>query len=242
MLLSGWLAVNFGWQSIFYTFGAFGVVWSVAWLLIIKESPEKDRCMTESEKTFIKTSLQTPGKVNVVRPPWKSIFTSMPVLAIGVANFSYSWGFYTLLTQLPSYMYEILGFDLENSGFLSAVPYIALSLLIFITGYLADWVQVKGFMSVTQVRKYFNNFSFLAQMIFLILAALLTNTKLIITCITLSVGLGAFAISGFLANPLDIAPQFASIIVGYSNSIATLPGLISPVLTGYIVSTPVGLQ
>lgn len=78
-------------------------------------------------------------------------------------------------------------------------------------------------------------------MIFLLLAAYFVDTTLIIVCITLSVGLGAFSMSGYFVNALDIAPQFSSIIIGLSNTFATLPGLVSPVLTGYIVTTPVML-
>jgi MFS transporter, ACS family, solute carrier family 17 (sodium-dependent inorganic phosphate cotransporter), other len=79
MLLSGFLAVNFGWESIFYVFGVAGVVWSVVWLIVVKESPEDDKKMSEKEKNFIKKSLERRGQVNVVKPPWKSIFTSKPV-------------------------------------------------------------------------------------------------------------------------------------------------------------------
>lgn len=78
-------------------------------------------------------------------------------------------------------------------------------------------------------------------MIFLLLAAYFVDTTLIIVCITLSVGLGAFSMSGYFVNALDIAPQFSSIIIGLSNTFATLPGIVSPVLTGYIVTTPVML-
>lgn len=79
MLLSGFLAVNLGWQSIFYVFGGTGAVWWVFWFFIVKESPDDDRYMKESEKKFIKNSLVRQGQVNVVKPPWKSILTSMPV-------------------------------------------------------------------------------------------------------------------------------------------------------------------
>jgi MFS transporter, ACS family, solute carrier family 17 (sodium-dependent inorganic phosphate cotransporter), other len=79
MLLSGFLAVNFGWESIFYVFGVCGLIWSAAWMIIVKESPENDEKMCENEKKYIKKSLARHGQVNVVKPPWKSIFTSMPV-------------------------------------------------------------------------------------------------------------------------------------------------------------------
>lgn len=242
MVGSGWLSAHFTWQSIFYVFGIIGVIWSLTWFAVVKESPEYDAQMSDRERNFIIKSLERQGQVNVVKPPWKKIFTSTPVMAIAVAHFSYTWGFYTLLTQLPSYMNDILNFNLQKSGFISAIPYLVLSILLFVSGYLADWFQVKNYLSVTQVRKYFNNLSFLAQMIFLLMAAYFENPNAIIVCVTLSVGLGAFSISGYLANPLDIAPQFASIIVGISNTFATLPGLISPVLTGYIVLTPVSVS
>lgn len=181
------------------------------------------------------------GQKNVVKPPWRAIFTSHRVYAIAIAHFSYNWGYYTLLTQLPMYMRDILKYDLTKSGILSAVPYIVQTILIFITGYFADWLLVKKILTVTQVRKYFNNTALLGQMTFLLIAAFLTNTTAIIVCISLSVGLGALAMSGYLPNTIDIAPQFGSIILGISNTFATIPGLVSPVLSGFIAVTPVSL-
>ena len=49
-----------------------------------------------------------------VKVPWKAIFTSLPVWAIVVAHFSENWGFYTLLTELPSFLKHRLNFDLSK--------------------------------------------------------------------------------------------------------------------------------
>ena len=38
-------------------------------------------------------------------------------------------------------------------------------------------------------------------------------------------------------NHLDIAPTHASVLMGISNTFATIPGIISPMLTGFIVQT-----
>ena len=44
-----------------------------------------------------------------------------------------------------------------------------------------------------------------------------------------------FAWAGFSVNHLDVAPQYAAILMGISNTIGTIPGIISPAITGYLV-------
>ena len=47
--------------------------------------------------------------------------------------------------------------------------------------------------------------------------------------------LGAFALSGFAVNHLDIGPRYAGILLGFSNTAGTLPGIIGVTLTGMIL-------
>jgi ACS family sodium-dependent inorganic phosphate cotransporter-like MFS transporter 5 len=46
--------------------------------------------------------------------PWGKILTSLPVIAIFVAQTSNAWGLYTLLTELPTYMRTVLHFDIKE--------------------------------------------------------------------------------------------------------------------------------
>ena len=43
--------------------------------------------------------------------PWKSIMTSKAVWAIIVAHFAENWGFYTLLTGMPTFMKVICNLE-----------------------------------------------------------------------------------------------------------------------------------
>lgn len=103
----GWMAENYGWESVFYLTGVLGCVWFFFWMILVKESPESDPYITEEERTYICKSL---GKTSTTKSdvptkvPWKAIFTSKAVYAIVAANFSENWGFYTLLTQLPTFL------------------------------------------------------------------------------------------------------------------------------------------
>lgn len=136
---------------------------------------------------------------------------------------------------------DALGFHLEKTGFMSAVPYLTMGILLGVSGYLADWTQEKGYLTTTQVRRYFNCGAFLAQTVFMMLAAYLLHPVTSMVCITIAVGFGAFAWSGFAVNHLDIAPQYASILMGFGNTWATIPGIVSPLLTGVLVKSGVRL-
>lgn len=133
-----------------------------------------------------------------------------------------------------------MNYDLGKTGFLSALPYLAMGILLLVFGYLADMCQIKGYLTTTQVRRYFNCLGFLVQAVFMLLAAYLLHPVWSLFSIILAVGLGALAWCGFAVNPLDIAPNYASIIFGIQNTVGTLPGIISPTLTGYLVQHKVG--
>ncbi|KAL7051883.1 hypothetical protein ACKWTF_004677 [Chironomus riparius] len=240
-LISGYISDIFGWEWIFYLFGIVSLIWSVLWFTIVYRSPEQDPWITKEEKQFICDSLAEHGgeqAIQITKTPWKKILTSLPVWAIVVAQTSYNWGFHTLLTQLPLFLDEVLAFNLEESSVISAVPYLFLTILVFISGFIADWILKKNLLSITKVRKIFNNSAFILQMLFLMAAAFLVSPTLVIICIILSVGFGAPTSCGYTSNLLDIAPQFSSIISGISSTIASLPGMISPPLSGFIATTP----
>ena len=83
---------------------------------------------------------------------------------------------------------------------------------------------------------------FLSQAAFLVMVGYTTNKQLAIIGLTLAVGFGGFTWSGFPVNHLDISPRYASILFGISNCIATLPGIFSPIMVGFITEKGVRLS
>jgi hypothetical protein len=53
-----------------------------------------------------------------------------------------------------------------------------------------------------------------------------------ISFLVLAIGFSGFAISGFNVNHLDIAPHYASILMGISNGVETLSGMVCPLIVG----------
>ena len=134
-----------------------------------------------SEETQVFESINTDASILYLdkdKPPvpWRSMTTSGAVWAVGAANFGYSWGFYTLMTELPTYFDSILHFNIKKvrlsifhkitfsrfkfllqNSILSALPYLAMWLFSILCSSVADWIIVNKIYKETAVRKIFNS-------------------------------------------------------------------------------------
>lgn len=232
--LSGLIAEHINWQAIFYLFGTFGLLWSILWFIFIFESPAEHTKIRIEERLFIESSLV---KTNIIdnKIPWKLILTSAPVWAIVFAHFAENWGFYTFLTEMPTFLSNTINYKIDKAGFISSMPYLLMAILLYASGYLSDYILKTNKMSYTFVRKLFCCSGLCAQAFFMILMALTNNSILLIICINLSIGFGGLPWSSFGVNHLDIGAGFANVLMSISNTFATLPGIISPILTGHLV-------
>lgn len=236
MPLAGILAQYVNWEAIFYVFGLLALFWCLLWWFMVEDSPDQDRKITEQELEYLQNTIGlTDRQVTDAPPPWREMLTSRPVWAIIIAHFTENWGFYTLLTSLPMFLRDVLEYDLDTAGFLASFPYILMSLVVQISGYLADTIRAEGKLSTTHVRKLFTCGAYLGQAFFMTLTALIMTRGTSTTFLSLALGLGGLTWAGFGVNHLDVAPKYAAILMGISNTVGTIPGIICPSLTGAIV-------
>ncbi|XP_019749484.1 vesicular glutamate transporter 3 [Hippocampus comes] len=236
MPLAGVLVQYIGWPSVFYIYGVFGILWYVLWLLLAYGSPAVHPTITDEERTYIESTIgETIHHQNVTqkfKTPWRRFFTSMPVYAIIVANFCRSWTFYLLLISQPAYFEEVFGFPISKVGILSAVPHMVMTIVVPIGGQLADFLRSNKIMTTTNVRKLMNCGGFGMEATLLLVVGFSHTRAVAISFLVLAVGFSGFAISGFNVNHLDIAPRYASILMGISNGVGTLSGMVCPVIVG----------
>ncbi|XP_019406623.1 PREDICTED: vesicular glutamate transporter 1 isoform X2 [Crocodylus porosus] len=215
MPLAGVLVQYSGWSSVFYVYGSFGILWYLFWLMVSYESPAQHPTITEEEQRYIEESIgESAGLVNPLKKfstPWRKFFTSMPVYAIIVANFCRSWTFYLLLISQPAYFEEVFGFEISK---------------------IADFLRSRRIMSTTNVRKMMNCGGFGMEATLLLVVGYSHTKGVAISFLVLAVGFSGFAISGFNVNHLDIAPRYASILMGISNGVGTLSGMVCPIIVG----------
>ncbi|XP_076461278.1 sialin-like isoform X2 [Babylonia areolata] len=227
-----------GWPSIFYVLGGLTLLWVVLWMVLSSNTPAQHRRITDIEKRYILSSLNKvaqsdDSKKNV---PWRAIATSMPNYAIIVSNITSDWGAYTLLTNIPTYINEVLKFDIASNGLVSALPYIGMWATMNVSGWMADMIRKKKLLGTGGTRKLMDAFGKVAAGALLIALGYVdcTQPTVAIALLVLAVSIAGFQYSGFLVNHVDIAPQYAGVLFGISNSIAAVTGFLSPVVVGII--------
>ncbi|KAL0831303.1 hypothetical protein ABMA28_002141 [Loxostege sticticalis] len=237
MPLSGLLTDYISWEAPFYFYGVCGVIWYVMWLWLVFERPSKHPHISGKELTYIEQSLGTATQAAMPgfwATPWKEFATSPPVYAIIVANFCRTWNFCLLVLFQSAYFNSRFNMQITESGFVGAIPHLIMTSLVPIGGMLADYLRKNNIMTTTNVRKLFNCGGFGMEAFFFVLVAYANNKYIATIELTLGVAFSGFAISGYNVNHLDIAPRYASILMGLSNGIGTIAGFVVPIVIDYM--------
>uniref|UniRef100_A0A1I8IM27 Sialin n=1 Tax=Macrostomum lignano TaxID=282301 RepID=A0A1I8IM27_9PLAT len=234
--LSGYLcSTDFlgGWPAVFYTFGASGIAWFIAWSILAHSSPAANPWISREELTYIQESLKHQVLRGFAAVPLKAMLTSGPVLSMIGMHMAYNWQFYTLLTCLPTFFADVLSIPLTEDGLVSALPYLVLWATSNLTALLADAARSRGWLGVTAIRKLSIALGAVGGAAGIALVGHLGCRRgPAIAVLTAAVGLSGFIVSGFGPNQLDLAPRFAGTLHGLSNTLATVPGMVAPVIVG----------
>jgi ACS family sodium-dependent inorganic phosphate cotransporter len=228
-LLSPPLIVLLGWPALFYITGAIGFVWLAAWIARVPGAPPDTGRDTSEMVADRHAPAARAGGI-----PWGRIAREPAIWAIVIAHFCSNFGYYILLLWLPSYLNYTFKVPLAEVGAYSLAPWIAAILAINAGGWIADLLTVRG-MSLTAVRKLMQTAAFGLGALPLLFVPSATTTLGAVAMVTLSVAANGLGLAGFGVNHLDVGPRYAGVLMGISNTVATVPGIVGVAAAGFIV-------
>jgi MFS transporter, ACS family, solute carrier family 17 (sodium-dependent inorganic phosphate cotransporter), other len=217
--ITGWLIHRFSWPIPFYVFGIVGFVWVAVWFTRAGargRTPPAD-------------SLRALGAI-----PWGRLMRLPCVWAIVIGHFCANWTVYVLLAWLPTYFKATFGGTIMHAGLISAAPWLVAFVCANSAGVAADRLLGLG-RGPTFVRKLMQCAGLVGAAVGLLMLCNVTShvVALVLMCVT--TGSVAVCLAGYAPNGLDIAPAYADVIFGISNTFATLPGIFGIAVTGWLV-------
>eukprot|EP00798_Chlamydomonas_sp_ICE-L_P027470 gene27470-4775_t len=236
------IIATFGWQGVFYVFGACGLLWYSMFEGLINTISEEEPELVAKLSSPIASSSgsSVPASSEPVSIPYRAMLRSRPVQVLAATHFAHNWFHYTMLAWLPMYFVSTLQVDLMHAAQTSLLPPIAGIVASAAAGTLADKLVSQG-MPTTHVRK-------LAQCTaFLIPSALLVGASSIpctpedsfasIALITVALGLSSFSLAGLYCTHQDLSPKYASTLLGMTNMAASVPGIVGVAAVGAMYET-----
>src|SRR6266581_3060290 len=216
------LIVVVGWRSAFALLGGIGFLWVILWLLVGREHPKARRIPIHE------TQLEHP------RTRWSEI---LPVLFSTLAAFGVYWTTALYLSWNPVYLVTVRHLRLSDPLYLAGItlPYIVGGIALIAFGALADRVFRR---TGSHRRSY----------VYLVAASLLVSAFCLFLAVSVSSAPGA--VFFFTIAPFGVVIPMVSTIItalapaahrgavlGTVVAVATLPGIIAPLVTGLIIQS-----
>ncbi|KAJ9584718.1 hypothetical protein L9F63_020923 [Diploptera punctata] len=241
--LCGVIMDTVGWEMAFYFTAVFMLIICVTWYFLMHNTPQHHPRISRAELLYIQASIGTDISTTSMKFPTKKIFTSIPVGILVLLHIGDLWGLFFPMSYGPKYMKEALGFDIQTAGGLAALPYLARLVFGIFFSVIVDFLHTRKTLSTTNLRKIMAIFSHLVPAVFLFLVGVVgCDPYIAIACLTLSLGFNGASVGSCLANPHDLAPNFAATIFGIQNGVASIFSALSGFIAGAITSEKSGLK
>jgi MFS transporter, ACS family, D-galactonate transporter len=219
--LAAWLIAAYGWRAMFVVLGLGCLVWLIPWLLLVRDN---DRQIEQAEAT--RSTAPT-------RVPFTRVIASPVIWGTVIGTFCYMYFVYFCMTWMPAYFVERRHLSLTSMGLYTFFSFSGMATMAILAGWVADRMIARGSNAV-RVRKAFT------------IAGFLMASTEVIGGLSDSVGVALFfavfsltglglATANFWALTQTLIPGGAiGRIVGIQNCAANLPGIVAPILTGWL--------
>ncbi|MFI6322980.1 MFS transporter [Nonomuraea sp. NPDC050556] len=214
-----WIITAYGWRWAFGATALIGLVWLAVWLRWGKEGPYGVASKAEAGP----------------RVPYRKLLLNRTVVGGTAAAFSVYWTLALALTWFPQYLQKARGYTLPQVGLLSVVWHVAGLVVILGTGLITQRLLKRGVSS----RIARGGVAGVAVMVAGVATVAMTRAgspALHLVLLTLSASLGYIVFPLTQAVFAEITPDAQrSAVLGITQAIATVAGVLAPVITGRIV-------
>ena len=229
--LAGYLITAFNWQTMFLIMGFGGLVILIPWMFWVKKDDIAALSRSEREATQ-KASPTQDSKLQTVST--REILRSPVIWGTVVGTFCYMYFVYYGMTWMPQYFGQKLGMSIKEMSWYPGVAFGGMAVMIWIGGAAADWFIRRGYDPIT-VRKGFTilGFSFAATQT---IGAYTDNMNVMLIFAVVSMwGLGLATANYWALTQTLIPGGSIAMVVGIQNTAANFAGIVSAILTGWLI-------
>jgi MFS transporter, ACS family, glucarate transporter len=228
-LFLGW----FGWRVPFSLFGLVGGAWCFLFWRTYRDDPARHPEATAADLEYIRLNSNSPGTAHGGPTPWKQILQSRNLWSIFWMYSATSYGFWFLLTWLPTYLIQQHGVSTQRAGMYAALP-LAVGAVSSVTGGALSDLLVRRIGSLMWGRRIVGLAGFLIAAVGFVAAGFMVKGGPAILCLMLAeMGLD-LAMPIAWAVCLEVGGDFGGTVSAFMNTGSCATAFISPVAAAWI--------
>src|SRR5262249_55744613 len=211
-----WLLVRYGWRSLFFRTGLFGLLWLIPWLMFYPSS----RAAAPVEK----------------RIDWSLLLRNRALLAICLGFFCWDYFWYFLISWLPTYLNTVRHMSMPKVALFGGLPFLIFAAAEAFGGGRGGWLVRRGW-SLPGVTKGCVAAVFTIGL--LIFPAAIVESSALSIGFLLAASLAGFGCGSLIAFPKICArEEEVALWTGIMNCAGNIGGVLAPLLTGFGVARP----
>jgi MFS transporter, ACS family, D-galactonate transporter len=220
--IATWLLVAYGWRPMFVILGLGCLVWLLPWMLLVEDDDRKiERAAVQKAAAAV---------------PFRRVLASPVIWGTIIGTFCYQYFVYFCMTWMPAYFVERRNLSLESMGLYTMFSFMGMAVVATAAGWAADRMIDRGGDPV-KVRKSFAIAGFLMASTEIFGALSDSHSVALFFAVFSLSGLGLTTANYWALTQTLIPGAAVGRIVGIQNCAANLPGIVAPLLTGWLKQT-----
>ncbi|WP_322043436.1 MFS transporter [Paraburkholderia sp. J67] len=137
-VVSGYLVHSYGWRHMFIAEGVPAVVWAACWWLLVRDKPAQVSWLSNDEKRALDAAFRAEQAAIKPVKNYAEAFRSPAVILLCAQYFCWSIGVYGFVLWLPSIVKNGSALGMVETGWLSAMPYLAATIAMLGASWASD--------------------------------------------------------------------------------------------------------
>jgi ACS family glucarate transporter-like MFS transporter len=232
-----WTMVHWGWRVAFYICSALAFLILSIWHYYSTDWPEEHKSVNDAELHEIhpksrKGDVTRRDVALAKHVPWLKMLSSVSVWGLILGYLCQGYAFYVYYNWFYFYAVQVRGLGLLSAAVWTSAPFLSMAVLAPVGGWFSDRVARHSTRRRARLMAVWLGMG--VSTILLLLGSHLTVTAVALPMIALAAGFNMFAAANFWAACIDLAPDFSASLSALMNTLGSLGGVASSVVTAYI--------
>jgi len=221
-----------GWRASFYVCAVIGLVASIVWYIVARDTPQEHPRVNRAELAHIEQGLPPLAKRPRGPVPWSAMLTSRNVWGLFLSYFAFGYVIWIYFSWFYIYLAEARHLDLKSSAAYSMLPFLCMTLGCLAGGVINDVISKRY--GLYWGRSGLSVVAFILTGTFLLLGSMVNDAVLAVVILAGGAGAIYLSQSSFWSVTADIAGPHTGVVSGFMNMGCQIGGAVTSSLTPWI--------